>query len=89
MGWIPSRDHHGGLKEILETKQVPVGWCITDSEYIENLDTHVTGYMDKKRKMAAMGVEEKGDPVGGARKNTYDQGKTLTFDMGDSSVPSD
>ena len=87
MGWIPS-EHHGGIQEIIDTKQVPVGWCITDSEYLEGPDIHVTGYKDKERKLAALDIAEAGDRIGGARMESP-KGKTLTFDMGDSSVPTD
>lgn len=82
MGWKPS-DHHGGLKEIIETKQVPVGWCITDSEYLEGPDITVTGWRDKQRKLAALDITEQGDRVGGARMESPKNGRTLTFDMSD------
>jgi hypothetical protein len=88
MGWIPSRDYHGGIAEIIEERKVPTMWAITDSEYLEGPDIHVTGYMDKKKQLRELGINEAGDRVGGARMESP-KGKSLHFDMGDSSVPTD
>ena len=87
MGWKPS-DYHGGLAEIIRTKKFPTAWAITDSEYLEGPDIHVTGYMDKKKQLRNLGIEEVGDRVGGARTESP-KGKSLHFDMSDSSVPTD
>ncbi len=68
MGWIPSRDlPDRGIAGILKAKQMPQAWCITDSEYLEGPDIHVTGYMDKKKKLAALNINEAGDRIRGAR----------------------
>jgi len=77
MSWIPSRDAHGGIAEILATGKFPTTFC-GGEEYLEGPDLHVNGYMDKKKKLAALNIEEAGDRIGGARMESP-KGKTLTF----------
>lgn len=84
MGWKPE---HGGIAEILRTKQFPDVRCL--DYYDESLDKRITGMKHRERVMREMEVEECGDRTHGARNANEGKGKTLTFQMNDSEVRAD
>jgi len=82
MGYIPE---HGGIEEIIRTKQFPK--CFVGDEYVEALDTVVTGYKHKQRLMNELNAEEVGDRVHGGRREYTKLKGTLTYHMEGLEVP--
>jgi len=77
MGWKPE---HGGIEEILRTKQFPSTRCM--DYYDEQLDRHITGMKQRERVMQEMGLQEAGDKVHGFRNEEVALPKgTLFFDI--------